>query len=63
GPYKFEMLLDLMETIFNILTVLVFGIIFTTQLALTTLSFIVKKNWKKLNISLSCGVLKFKIEE
>jgi len=52
-----------METIFNILTVLVFWIIFTTQLALTTLSFIVKKNWKKLNISLSCGVLKFKIEE
>ena len=37
-----------METIFNILTVLVFGIIFTTQLVLTTLSFIVKKNWKNL---------------
>ncbi|MGR5939302.1 hypothetical protein ACT7CW_02425 [Bacillus pacificus] len=53
-----------MEAIFNIVTVLVFGIIFTTLLAVITLPFIAKKkNWKKLNISLSRGVLKIKIGE
>ncbi|HDR7912915.1 hypothetical protein ACQVPY_08305 [Bacillus pretiosus] len=52
-----------MEAIFNIVTVLVFGIIFTTLLAVITLPFIVKKNWKKLNISLKRVVLKIKIEE
>lgn len=51
-----------MEAIFNIVTVLVFGIIFTTLLAVITLPFIAKKrNWKMLNISLKCGVLKSKI--
>ncbi len=55
---------SLMEEIFNILTVLVFLIIFTTLFALITLPFIAKKkNWKKLNISLARGVLKIKIEE
>lgn len=55
---------SLMEAIFNILTVLVFLIIFTTLFALITLPFITKKkNWKKLNISLARGVLKIKIEE
>ncbi|PGK35314.1 hypothetical protein CN907_20115 [Bacillus anthracis] len=53
-----------MEAIFNILTVLVFGIIFTLLLALIILPFIAKKkNWKRLNISLNRGVLKIKIEE
>ncbi|WP_242241875.1 hypothetical protein [Bacillus cereus group sp. BfR-BA-01309] len=53
-----------MEAIFTILTVLVFGIIFTALLALITLLFIAKKkNWKTLNISLNYGVLKIKIEE
>jgi len=53
-----------MEAIFNILTVLVFGVIFTLLLAVITLPFIAKKkNWKKLNISLKRGVLKVKIEE
>ncbi|MFK4292643.1 cellulose synthase/poly-beta-1,6-N-acetylglucosamine synthase-like glycosyltransferase [Bacillus sp. RC250] len=53
-----------MEAIFNILTVLVFLIIFITLFALITLPFIAKKkNWKKLNISLARGVLKIKIEE
>ncbi|MGR5909113.1 hypothetical protein ACT7DL_32495 [Bacillus paranthracis] len=52
------------EAIFNIVTVLVFGIIFTTLLAVITLPFIAqKKNWKRLNISLNRGVLKIKIEE
>ncbi|HDR7799085.1 hypothetical protein P5757_20980 [Bacillus tropicus] len=55
---------SLTEAIFNILTVLAFGIIFTTLLALITLPFIAKrKNWKKLNISLNRGVLKIKIKE
>ncbi|EPY7704324.1 hypothetical protein [Bacillus cereus group sp. Bc253] len=53
-----------MEAIFNIVTVLVFGVIFTTLLAVITLPFIAqKKNWKRLNISLNRGVLKIKIEE
>ncbi|PFL17602.1 hypothetical protein COJ07_23170 [Bacillus cereus] len=53
-----------MEAIFNILTVLVFGVIFTLLLAVITLPFIAKKkNWKKLNISLNRGVLTIKIEE
>lgn len=53
-----------MEAIFNILITLVFGIIFTSLLALITLPFIAKKkNWKKLNISLNHGVLKIKIKE
>ncbi|WP_167498196.1 hypothetical protein [Bacillus dicomae] len=53
-----------MEAIFNILIALVFGIIFTSLLALITLPFIAKKkNWKKLNISLKRGVLKIKIKE
>ncbi|MBZ4221057.1 hypothetical protein LAE98_02785 [Bacillus wiedmannii] len=53
-----------MEAIFNIVIVLVFGIIFTTLLAVITLPFIAKKkNWKTLNISLNQGVLKIKIEE
>ncbi|MGE0999291.1 hypothetical protein ACQGR7_19330 [Bacillus sp. Gnz1/3] len=52
-----------MEAIFNILTVLAFGIIFTALLAFITLPFIAKKNWKRLNISLNRGVLKIKIEE
>lgn len=53
-----------MEAIFNIVTVLVFGIIFTTLLAVITLPFIAKKkNWKTLNIPLNHGVLKVKIEE
>ncbi|KWW51454.1 hypothetical protein AWW69_09485 [Bacillus cereus] len=53
-----------MEAIFNILTVLAFGIIFTALLAFITLPFIsTKKNWKRLNISLNRGVLKSKIEE
>ncbi|EJS67644.1 hypothetical protein CN425_16970 [Bacillus cereus] len=53
-----------MEAIFNILTVLVFGIISTSFLALITLPFLAKKkNWKKLNISLNRGVLKIKIEK
>ncbi|MGG0290488.1 hypothetical protein ABEY30_06275 [Bacillus pacificus] len=53
-----------MEAIFNILIALVFGIIFTSLLALITLPFIAKKkNWKKLNISLNRGVLKIKIKE
>lgn len=54
---------SLMEAIFNILTVLAFGIIFTALLAFITLPFIAKKNWKRLNISLNRGVLKIKIEE
>ncbi|HFK1682688.1 hypothetical protein [Bacillus sp. SRB1LM] len=53
-----------MEAIFNIVTVLVLGIIFTTLLAVITLPFIAKKkNWKTLNISLNHGVIKIKIEE
>ncbi|MED0992100.1 MULTISPECIES: hypothetical protein [Bacillus] len=53
-----------MEAIFNILTVLVFGVIFTLLLAVITLPLIAKKkNWKKLNISLNRGVLTIKIEE
>ncbi|HDR7795625.1 TPA: hypothetical protein QCY19_004310 [Bacillus luti] len=53
-----------MEAIFNILTVLVFGVISMSLLALITLPFIAKKkNWKKLNISFNHGVLKIKIEE
>ncbi|EJV82991.1 hypothetical protein IGA_03933 [Bacillus cereus HuA3-9] len=53
-----------MEVIFNILTVLVFGVIFTLLLAVIILPLIAKKkNWKKLNISLNRGVLTIKIEE
>ncbi|KXY28673.1 hypothetical protein [Bacillus sp. FSL K6-0067] len=53
-----------MEAIFNIVTVLVLGIIFTTLLAVITLPFIAKKKkWKTLNISLNHGVIKIKIEE
>ncbi|MGE7431276.1 hypothetical protein ACQKLM_24635 [Bacillus thuringiensis] len=53
-----------MEAIFNIVTVVVLGIIFTTLSAVIILPFIAKKkNWKKLNISLKPGVLKIKIEE
>ncbi|EJS58353.1 hypothetical protein CN923_04310 [Bacillus cereus] len=53
-----------MEAIFNILTILVFCIIFTSLFAFITLPHIAKKkNWKKLNISLKRGVLKIKIEE
>ncbi|MHB0801800.1 hypothetical protein PVK73_19640 [Bacillus thuringiensis] len=53
-----------MEAIFNIVTVLVLGIIFATLSAVIILPFIAKKkNWKKLNISLKRGVLKVKNEE
>ncbi|MFE6706123.1 hypothetical protein ACFVEL_14180 [Bacillus thuringiensis] len=53
-----------MEAIFNIVTVLVLGIIFATLSAVIILPFIAKKkNWEKLNISLKHGVLKVKIEE
>lgn len=53
-----------MEAIFNIVTVLVLGIIFATLSAVIILPFIAKKkNWKKFNISLKRGVLKVKIEE
>ncbi|MBJ8103717.1 MULTISPECIES: hypothetical protein [Bacillus cereus group] len=52
-----------MEAIFNILTVLVCGVIFTLLLAVITLPLIAKKkNWKKLNISLNRRVLTIKIE-
>ncbi|WP_420952675.1 hypothetical protein [Bacillus anthracis] len=54
---------SLLEAVFNILTALAFGLIFTALLAFITLPFIAKKkNWKRLNISLNRGVLKIKIE-